>query len=275
VQRQSSLAVLLLAGVTLPLLVGLFHYEVRQAMSVGRWPFVIGMLIGFNGLFAMAGAISCVYFTRRKRSGAAWTSIIVATVISATFSASAESLANYSRSLTSEKATQNTALEADKEEQKWREKVSKWNQQNAGKVIFKLEKGGAPILILWPGLEHNKPALTLTGTIENKTEHKVVAVVVDIGLIRSESQQTVHKRRFALSLEVFPTAVYRFDGNFTQYKDDLDLGEFHRAIEQIKPDYQWTYNVVVFIPEVLSFGYNRFSFGAESSLQRDESPVRK
>lgn len=225
----------------LPLLVGLLHQQVRNAVSVGQWPTVFGLVLGFNGLFALCGGILAAIFSAKSRLRAAWICVGVATIVSGVLSASSGAI----------KQRIEKPLQAADEQ-----RITAWNQQHDGQVLLALQKCGRPKVKTWlSGLaqEVTVSGLSFVGTVENKAAEKIVAVVIDFKVANKELKQVIVSRRVKLQLEVFPTATVVIDKTFVPHDliESLAVDEIHRAADQLGAHYSWTYEFVAAIPQSL------------------------
>lgn len=254
--------VTILTGVILPLLVGLLHNDVRDAMTAGRWPTVVGMVLGFNGLFALSGGILAAIFSMKSRPRAAWICVGVATVVSGALSASSGAI---------KERMEVMSQEADAK------KITAWNQQHQGEVLLTLSKYGWPKVKTWRyggghAFQVTTSGLRCIGSLENKSAEKIVAVVIDLKVLNKEKKQAIVSHRLRVPLEVFPTATLAIDRVFepTGYADDSAVDELHRAAEQLGESFALDYEFVAAIPQSLEGIDLRKSFKVEAELTQKE-----
>jgi hypothetical protein len=252
----------ILAGVILPLLVGLLHHDVRDAISAGRWPTVAGMVLGFNGLFALIGGILATVFSVKLRPRAAWICVGIATVVSGALSASSGAIKERVEVMSQESDAQ---------------KITTWNQRQHGKALLGLQTCGRPSVKVWRygsgrAYEVTASGLSFTGTFENKSAEKIVAVVIDFKIANKDQKQVIVSRRLRLPMEVFPTASITFEKTFApdDYADGAIVDEIHRAAEQLGAAYSWTYEFVAAIPQSLESIDLRKSLKVEAALSQKE-----
>ena len=252
----------IVAGVILPLLVGLLHHDVRDAISAGRWPTVAGMVLGFNGLFALIGGILATVFSVKSRPRAAWICVGIATVVSGALSASSGAIKERVEVMSQESDAQ---------------KIAAWNQQHHGDVLLTLSKCGREKVKTWRAgggrvFEVTASGLRFVGSLENKSAEKIVAVVIDLKVVNKEKKQTIVSHRLKVPLEVFPTATIAIDRVFAPsgYEDDSAGDELHRAAEQLGESFTQDYEFVAAIPQSLESIDVRKSFKVEAQLTQTE-----
>jgi hypothetical protein len=253
----------LLAAGTLPLIVGFLDHDVQRAVATGRWPTAIGTIIGFNGLFAIIAVILTIIFTIKSRTRAAWLSIAIPTLVSASLSGAAHSLDRYV-----DKASQESA----------EKKILNWNRQHQPSIrldlkkcavrkinTFRASKSGARVF------EVSVSGLHFIGSLENRSPERIEAVVMDIAIVNGE--KTIVSRRITFPVEVFSTATVSIDKTYEPmvHIDDSAVDELYRAKEQL-PESKWTYQLVAVIPTSLEGLDVRKSLRVESELMATVTP---
>lgn len=75
-------AVQIALAIILPLLAGILHPEVREALAASRWPTALGFLLGFSGIYALIALGAVIFFLIKKRMRASWLAIGLLTLLS-------------------------------------------------------------------------------------------------------------------------------------------------------------------------------------------------
>jgi hypothetical protein len=170
----------IIAGVILPLFVGLLHHEVRDALFAGRWPTAAGIVLGFNGIFALVGGMFAAIFALKSRLRAALICVGIATVVSGALSASSGPIKERIESMS-------RAADA--------QKITVWNHHHreTQDVKFTLStcritKVSSRRLSPETGNRLMASALNFKGSLENKSAEKIVAVVIDMRLLNKAAR---------------------------------------------------------------------------------------
>jgi hypothetical protein len=249
----------IIAGVILPLFVGLLHHEVRDALYAGRWPTAAGIVLGFNGIFALVGGMFAAIFALKSRLRAALICVGIATVVSGALSASSGPIKERIESMS-------RAADA--------QKITVWNHHHRETQDVKFTLSTCRITKVSSSRRYGLmlSALNFKGSLENKSAEKIVAVVIDMRLLNKAMEKAVVSHRLKMPIVVFPTATVSIDQFYVPsgYEDDSVIDEFHFASEQLgKTNWAWNYELVAIIPQSLEDIDLRKILGVEAELTKE------
>ncbi len=239
----------IVCSVVLPILVGFLHPDVRASLSNARWPTILGMLLGFNGLFALVGGALAIVFTAKSRSKAAWVSVGIATFSSALLSASAGVIRERTEALAAQHEL---------------DRVSQWLSTSGSGTEFKLETS-------MPEQDSKKlKGINFSGMIANRSKEKIRSAIIDYSVINTKEKALVVTKRLMLPLDVFPTATLKISGFFTphSYYDNIAMSEIHKAWEQLGESAGWTYELIGFVPDSNESPQLQLQLSVHSVLKR-------
>lgn len=251
----------IIAGLGLPLLATFLHPEISAALSGNQWSYVVGLILGRGGIFAVLAGVMATAFALNSRLRDAWVSVAIATVVSGVMAGSSGVVKGRMETMIKDDDARKVAEKANTEillEASEVQKITAWTQQHQSEVVVTLSNSQLAKVISWryqkEPLKNFSPPVSgmkFKGSINNRSAEKISSLVIDYGIYNRD--QLILSRRFKIPLEVFPTVNLAFDQEFSPYgaSSETVIDEFYRAAVQMGAGWAWNYRLVAIIPESL------------------------